>query len=138
MSSADYSNLRTGWSLTAGTDRDIVALPAPLARHSSTRYAPMPARGQWSVYAVNYPATTDFANSMAAGANDASDHVQSAAANCPSTKMVLGGFSQGAAVVDTITQTRSPAVADHVAAVAVFGNPGARMRPRSSAAPHCQ
>jgi cutinase len=75
------------------------------------------------VYAVNYPATTDFANSVAAGANDASDHVQSTAANCPSTKMALGGFSQGASVVDTITQTMSPAVADHVAAVAVFGNP---------------
>jgi cutinase len=75
------------------------------------------------VYAVNYPATTDFANSVAAGANDASDHVQSTAASCPSTKMVLGGFSQGASVVDTITQTMSPAVADHVAAVAVFGNP---------------
>ena len=75
------------------------------------------------VYAVNYPATTDFANSLAAGANDASAHVQSTAANCPSTKVVLGGFSQGASVVDTITQTMPPAVADDVAAVAVFGNP---------------
>jgi len=75
------------------------------------------------VYAVNYPATTDFANSLAAGANDASDHVQSTAANCPNTKVVLGGFSQGASVIDTITQTMPPAVADHVAAVAVFGNP---------------
>jgi cutinase len=60
---------------------------------------------------------------MAAGANDASDHVQSTAANCPDTKVVLGGFSQGASVVDTITQTMPPAVADHVAAVVVFGNP---------------
>jgi cutinase len=75
------------------------------------------------VYAVNYPATTDFANSMAAGANDASDHVQSTAADCPNTKVVLGGFSQGASVVDTISQTMPPSVADHVAAVAVFGNP---------------
>jgi cutinase len=75
------------------------------------------------VYAVNYPATNDFANSLAAGANDAGDHVQSTAGNCPNTKVVLGGFSQGASVVDTITQTMPPAVADHVAAVAVFGNP---------------
>jgi cutinase len=75
------------------------------------------------VYAVNYPATADFANSIANGANDASDHVQSAAANCPNTKVVLGGFSQGASVVDTITQTMPPAIADHVAAVVVFGNP---------------
>lgn len=76
-----------------------------------------------AVYAVNYPATADFANSIAAGANDASARVQSTAANCPNTKMVLGGFSQGASVVDTITQTLPPSVADRVAAVAVFGNP---------------
>jgi cutinase len=75
------------------------------------------------VYAVNYPATTDFASSLAAGANDASARVQSTAADCPNTKVVLGGFSQGASVVDTITQMMPPAVADHVAAVAVFGNP---------------
>jgi cutinase len=75
------------------------------------------------VYAVSYPATGDFANSIAAGANDASAYVRSTAANCPNTKIVLGGFSQGAAVVDSITQTMPPAVADHVAAVAVFGNP---------------
>ena len=75
------------------------------------------------VYAVNYPAANDFANSIATGANDASVHVQSTAANCPNTKMVLGGYSQGAAVVDNITETMPPAVADHVAAVAVFGNP---------------
>ena len=75
------------------------------------------------VYAVNYPATNDFANSIETGANDASGYVQSTTANCPRTKMVLGGFSQGAAVVDNITETMPPAVADHVAAVAVFGNP---------------
>ena len=75
------------------------------------------------VYAVSYPATADFAQSIATGVNDASGHVQSTAANCPNTKMVLGGFSQGAAVVDNITETMPPAVANHVAAVAVFGNP---------------
>jgi cutinase len=76
-----------------------------------------------SVYPVNYPASTNFASSTAAGANDASNHVQSVAANCPNTKLVLGGFSQGASVIDSITQTMPPSVADRVAAVAVFGNP---------------
>ena len=75
------------------------------------------------VYPVNYPATNDFANSIAIGANDASDHVQSTAANCPNTRVVLGGFSQGASVIDTITATMPPSIADHVAAVAVFGTP---------------
>ena len=55
------------------------------------------------VYPVNYPATNDFGNSIPAGANDASARVQSMAANCPNTRMVLGGYSQGAAVMDVIT-----------------------------------
>lgn len=87
-----------------------------------------------SVYPVNYPASDDFATSASIGAHDASAHVQSIAASCPATKMVLGGYSQGALVVDLITAvpvslagfTPSPMpseVADHVAAVAVFGNP---------------
>lgn len=78
-----------------------------------------------SVYPVNYPATNNFRSSIAAGANDASAHVQSIAANCPNTRVVLGGYSQGAAVVDVITTQMPPGVANHVAAVAVFGNPSA-------------
>jgi cutinase len=90
------------------------------------------------VYAVNYPATEDFGPSASAGANDASAHVQYTAANCPNTKMVLGGYSQGAAVAGYLTSDAVPAgftlpagltgpmppmVADHVAAVALFGKP---------------
>jgi cutinase len=78
-----------------------------------------------SVYPVNYPATDNFRSSIAAGANDASAHVQSMAANCPNTRMVLGGYSQGAAVIDVITSQMPADVANHVAAVAVFGNPSA-------------
>ncbi len=74
-------------------------------------------------YAVNYPATDDFVRSSLAGAGDARAHVQSMAANCPSTRMVLGGYSQGAGVIDMTTNDLPPQVADHVAAVAVFGNP---------------
>jgi cutinase len=75
------------------------------------------------VYAVNYPATDDFGSSSAAGADDASGHVQNMAANCPNTRLVLGGYSQGALVMDLITEAMPPGVANHVAAVAVFGNP---------------
>jgi cutinase len=77
------------------------------------------------VYPVNYPATNNFRSSIPAGANDASAHVQSMAANCPNTRMVLGGYSQGAAVMDVTTSQMPPDVANHVAAVAVFGNPSA-------------
>ena len=90
------------------------------------------------VYPVNYPATDDWAPSASAGASDASAHVESMAANCPNTRLVLGGYSQGAMVIDLITIARAsvagfiaatlPAdVADHVAAVAVFGNPTDRL-----------
>jgi cutinase len=76
-----------------------------------------------SVYAVNYPASQDYANSIAAGTGDASAHAQSTAADCPNTRILLGGYSQGAAVVDSMTETMPPEIADHVAAVAVLGNP---------------
>ena len=89
-----------------------------------------------AVYAVNYPATRDFLRA-ADGANDASNFVQNIANTCPDTKIVLGGYSQGAAVIDAITVADQPTlgftqimpagVADHVAGVAVFGNPSIRL-----------
>jgi cutinase len=75
------------------------------------------------VYAVDYPASNDFDNSTPAGANDASAHIQSMVANCPNTRMVLGGYSQGAGVMDLSTSAMPPEVASHVAAAALFGGP---------------
>jgi cutinase-like protein len=87
-------------------------------------------------YAVNYPASFDFL-AAADGANDASAHVQYMVNNCPNTRLVLGGYSQGAAVIDVISAVPmpvvgfnnplSPDVPDHVAAIAVFGNPSAKL-----------
>lgn len=37
--------------------------------------------------------------------------------------MVLGGYSQGAGVIDLATTAMPPPVADHVAAAALFGGP---------------
>lgn len=96
-------------------------------------------------YAVKYPATWDFLQ-VATGANDASKRIQSTVAKCPDTKIVLGGYSQGAAVIDVVTTSpvaglgyTSPlpaAVIPHVAAVAVFGNPSARLgRPLTTLSP---
>jgi cutinase len=89
-----------------------------------------------AVDAVNYPASYDFLRA-AEGANDASAFIQNTIATCPDTQVVLGGFSQGAAVIDALaianqptlgfTNPLPPAVADHVAAVAVFGNPSIRL-----------
>src|SRR6185437_4138623 len=54
------------------------------------------------VYGVNYPATTDF-NTGVQGIDDAAAHITDMATTCPQTKMVLGGFSQGAAVMGFVT-----------------------------------
>ena len=89
------------------------------------------------VYPVNYPAGDDIAPSASAGANDAHAHVRSMVADCPNTKLVLGGYSQGAGVIDLTTIARAPISglipdiltadeADHVAALALFGNPTGR------------
>jgi len=90
------------------------------------------------VYPVDYPATLDFPTAMA-GIRDASSHIESTAANCPNTNIVLGGFSQGAAVAGFVTANVIPDgapdgvpnpmpqdVAKHVAAVALFGKPNDR------------
>ena len=87
-------------------------------------------------YAVNYPADYDFL-AAAFGANDASAHVQYMMGACPNTRLVLGGYSQGAAVMDVIAAVPIPAIGfdnplppnapDFVAAIAVFGNPSAKL-----------
>ncbi|MGE2815209.1 cutinase family protein [Mycobacterium heidelbergense] len=75
------------------------------------------------VYAVNYPANDDYHNSANAGADDASAHIQDTVASCPNSKIVLGGYSQGSTVIDLATNAMPASVADHVAAVALFGEP---------------
>ena len=93
----------------------------------------------FEVYPVNYPATDQWATG-ADGIRDAGAHVVSMAGNCPKTQMVLGGFSQGAAVMGFVTSAAvpdgvdpatvpkplQPEVADHVTAVVLFGLPNTR------------
>ena len=93
-----------------------------------------------STYAVNYPASVNFLTT-ADGANDAAAHIAATVAQCPDTRIALGGFSQGAAVVAMLAGVNplgntvgnlgsspplAPPLADRVAAVAVFGGPAAR------------
>ena len=59
------------------------------------------------VYPVDYPATTDFPTATD-GIRDATAHIESTAANCPNTNIVLGGFSQGAAVAGFVTANIIP------------------------------
>jgi cutinase len=88
-------------------------------------------------YGVNYQAPLDFGQA-ADGIVDASNKIESIVASCPNTKIVRGGYSQGAAVAgyttadavpagynlpDGITGPMPAAVAPHVAAVVLFGTP---------------
>lgn len=85
-----------------------------------------------TAYGVNYPANYNFLQATT-GATDVSVHIQQILTSCPDTKLVLGGYSQGAAVMDLVTtgpvagisvsQPLPPEAIDRVAAVALFGNP---------------
>ena len=60
-----------------------------------------------AVYGVEYPASYDFLRAID-GVNDASTFIDNTAQACPRTKMVLGGYSQGAAVIDVLAATGRP------------------------------
>ncbi|HEX4609754.1 MAG TPA: cutinase family protein [Urbifossiella sp.] len=102
-----------------------------------------------NVYPVNYEASSnfndriEFARSVVDGITDAGNHVEATAANCPKTRIVLGGYSQGAVVAGFTTSASVPdsvpaeyrsflpkpmpaEIANHVAAVTLFGKPSAQ------------
>ena len=92
-------------------------------------------------YAVKYPADTE----VDVGANDMSQHIQYMAANCPDTRLVLGGYSLGAAVTDVVLAAPIAAfgfdnplpqgVDQHIAAVALFGNGASWVGPITNFSP---
>jgi hypothetical protein len=93
----------------------------------------------FDVYPVNYPATNDWGTGLD-GIKDAGFHVESMARDCPNTKMLLSGYSQGAAVMGfvtsaavpdgvdpaTVPKPMDPEVASHVSSVVLFGLPNVR------------
>lgn len=81
-----------------------------------------------NLYAVNYPADTQ----ADLGANDIGQRIQYNLKNCPKTRLVLAGYSLGAAATDMVLALPIPILgfkttlpsgaASHIAAVALFGN----------------
>jgi cutinase len=101
-----------------------------------------------NVYSVNYLASGDFgdrigfARTVIDGIRDAGSHIEATAANCPNTRIVLGGYSQGAALAGYVTSAEIPQevpaeyrsyipnpmpkeIANHVAAVVLIAAPSA-------------
>jgi cutinase len=95
------------------------------------------------VYAVNYPASSNFddrdafARTVVDGIRDEGGRIQQMSVDCPNTRLVLGGYSQGAVVTgfttsdvvpsgvpaDLVPAPLSQQAVDHVAAVVLFGTP---------------
>ena len=82
-------------------------------------------------YGVNYPAGR-LQLGGGDGANDTINRVKNVVQQCPDTKIVLGGYSQGASVIDIVAgvpvggvtwgSSLPPQYVDNIAAVATFGN----------------
>jgi hypothetical protein len=85
---------------------------------------------------VSYPASlNNYANSSLQGINALKSQLTTLVQNCPNTKVVLMGYSQGAHVVldvlgggqggslGTATAPISSSIGSHVTAVATFGDP---------------
>lgn len=98
------------------------------------------------VYPVDYQAGgnfgdgIEFAKTVVDGIRNAANHIQATAAICPNTRIVLGGYSQGAVVAGFVTSAdvpdsipaeysqyipapMPPETANHVAAVVLMGKP---------------
>lgn len=101
-------------------------------------------------YGVNYPASNDFNNrtrfaqQVVSGINDAQSRIKYLAAKCPGTRIVLGGYSQGAVVAgyaanggiavperyreyaSQVPPSLPPSVASHIASIVLFAPPSDR------------
>lgn len=94
-----------------------------------------------NLYSVQYPADTE----VDIGANDMSSRIQDMAGRCPDTRLVLGGYSLGAAVTDIVLaapiaafgfeKPLPPGMDQHIAAVALFGNGAAWVGPITNFSP---
>jgi len=86
-------------------------------------------------YAVNYKAGKLQLHG-GDGANDVIAHIKSTVSSCPDTKIILGGYSQGASVMDIVAgvpvggipwgSSLPPEYVKNIAAVATFGNVATR------------
>jgi cutinase len=135
IASAACPDVQVVYARGTGEDPGVGPTGQAFVDNLRTRVSPR----SFDVYAVNYPASDDWATGVD-GIRDAGAHINSMAHDCPNTKMVLSGYSQGAAVMGFVTSAAvpdgvdpatvpkplDPAVADHVSSVVLFGTPNVR------------
>lgn len=129
-SAAGCPNVEVVWARGTGEPPGLGDMGEQFVSDLSSRIGPV------GTYAVDYPASMDFGPSALAGVNDAANYIQWVANNCPGTEIILGGYSQGAAVAGFVTSAVIPDgapadapqpmdgwVAGHVHAVVLVGSP---------------
>ncbi|WP_396898896.1 cutinase family protein, partial [Mycolicibacterium sp.] len=90
-----------------------------------------------ATYAVDYKASKLQLHG-GDGAKDAISHIKSTLSSCPDTKIVLGGYSQGASVINIVAgnplggikwgDSLPPEYADNVTAITTFGDVATRTK----------
>ncbi|MDR7278502.1 cutinase family protein [Catenuloplanes atrovinosus] len=90
----------------------------PLAQQM-TRELPQTVR----TTALDYPANFNYAASVRAGVTQLREDIAATAEECPDTRLVLMGYSQGADVVGDTLARLDDDLAGNVASVLLFGDP---------------
>jgi cutinase len=136
----DCSDVQLVFARGTGEPQGLGIVGRPLAQALAGE---LPGRSV-SSFAVVYEAASNQ-RSAGPGATDMSRHIAAVAADCPQTRFVIGGYSQGASVTDIAIGIRGAGTAgetipenlnDRVAAVVVFGNPlGLRGRTIAQSSP---
>ncbi|BAL89221.1 putative cutinase [Actinoplanes missouriensis 431] len=123
----DCSDVELVFARGTGEPQGLGIVGRPLARELA---AALPDLAVGS-FAVVYAAAGNQ-RSAGPGATNMSRHITEVAGECPDTRFVIGGYSQGASVTDIAIGIRGAGtageaiperLADRVAAVVVFGNP---------------
>ncbi|GIE28376.1 cutinase [Actinoplanes italicus] len=126
-SGGDCSDVQLVFARGTGEPQGLGIVGRPLAQALASE---LPDQSV-SSFAVVYAAASNQ-RSAGPGATNMSQHIAEVAADCPQTRFVIGGYSQGASVTDIAIGIRNAGTAgeaipenlnDRVAAVVVFGNP---------------
>jgi len=135
----DDGNLGLGGPINAMTAELRRKLPGVSIGTSAVSYPAVPwlipfkLNSLWALYAsASYTAAAvsanvlgnRYADSVATGANDGSSDITHLAVRCPTTKIVVSGYSQGGQALRAALRKLNNTAASHVSAIVFFGDAG--------------